>query len=1173
MSQRSVVVTLEARYNNYVNGMNQAAAATDKAAASADKLGKSSTTMGNSTNIANGALARATAERTKMTVAGRNLQIAEMNLAKVRGTSRSTTQQVLQAENAVDKARLGYQKSADNYREALIRGKEAQIQATDAAARDTAIRHEQAASVDRVAGSFMKSGAVLVGLVGLTAKAAMDWQTAWAGVTKTVDGTPEQMAELEKGLRGLARTLPQTHQEIAQVAETAGQLGVARKDVLGFTKTMLDLGQSTNLTSDEAATAIAQISNVTGLLKTQGADGVRRFASTLVELGNNGASTEKQIVRMAQYMMGAAVTAGASNQDLLALSNTLASMGVRAELGGGVTTRVLLKMNSAVKAGGKEIKAWSALAGVSSREFATAFSQSPVKALDLVTKGLNKVNKSGGDVSGALSSIGLKGTQNTQVMLSLANSGNLLSESLDMANKAWNENSALTEEATKRYATAESRVKIAWNNIKDAAITAGQTILPAIAQMADGVAGIAQGFGSIPAPVQGAVVAFSALAGAGLLAVGGIMKGVKSFGEFRDAMDSLTASGSKVPGMLGTIAKAAGVAAAAYAAFTTAASVAAATNESSTASVGKFLNAIQGGAKNSRKSLDSINDGFKNINKITGDAATSGFTAVNDLDSALKRLFNPTFMDQSDDFWNTVFGQKANSGSERTKAAISELDSAIATMASSGHADDAAAAINKVLDAAKAQGKGFNDILPLFPKYADAARAAASANGQTQLSQEELEKAMLNGIAATDAAGGAAKDTGNAFEEAGKQASQSAKEIQDMYDAMFAAANLMISSNDSQIAYQETLAAFPDKMKQFASGAGVMSDALTKTGDDFDRTSERGREANKTFNDFAVKGQKQFIDMAKSGRYSQEELAKALQGTYDALKKAADGMTTTDAQADALARQVLNIPTGVDIKTWISSQAEEGADATTEAVNGVPKKVDVSTKMDKNVWSVATDTTKAVKGIPPTAKVQSWMSTDGMRVANATDSAVKNIKPKAEVSSWMSTAAQSVAWATRDAVNSIPSYKEVKIRTIQESIQEVIKVTTNVFKGKATGGSIDGSGPKGVDSVPIMAAPGEHMLTAQEVDMMGGQGAVYAFRAALRNGGGMPQQYLAEGGAVGRQTSARSLMLPPAPQTVHAAPTRTVTQQFFGIDNPYAVAQYARQRESGNTVIEGSRLG
>lgn len=66
--------------------------------------------------------------------------------------------------------------------------------------------------------------------------------------------------------------------------------------------------------------------------------------------------------------------------------------------------------------------------------------------------------------------------------------------------------------------------------------------------------------------------------------------------------------------------------------------------------------------------------------------------------------------------------------------------------------------------------------------------------------------------------------------------------------------------------------------------------------------------------------------------------------------------------------------------------------------------------------------------------------------------------------------------------------------------------------GRERGGSITGPGAKGKDSQLIMAAPGEHMLTAGEVDMLGGQGGAYALRAAIR-AGAIPG--FENGGAVG----------------------------------------------------------
>lgn len=64
---------------------------------------------------------------------------------------------------------------------------------------------------------------------------------------------------------------------------------------------------------------------------------------------------------------------------------------------------------------------------------------------------------------------------------------------------------------------------------------------------------------------------------------------------------------------------------------------------------------------------------------------------------------------------------------------------------------------------------------------------------------------------------------------------------------------------------------------------------------------------------------------------------------------------------------------------------------------------------------------------------------------------------------------------------------------------------------RAAGGSITGGIP-GQDSVPILAMPGEHVLTTSDVDRLGGQSGVYRFRAALQ--AGLVRGY-STGGAVG----------------------------------------------------------
>ncbi len=56
----------------------------------------------------------------------------------------------------------------------------------------------------------------------------------------------------------VAKELPASAVEIANAAEVAGQLGIKTEDI-SFSRTMIDMGESTNLSAEEAATAIAKI--------------------------------------------------------------------------------------------------------------------------------------------------------------------------------------------------------------------------------------------------------------------------------------------------------------------------------------------------------------------------------------------------------------------------------------------------------------------------------------------------------------------------------------------------------------------------------------------------------------------------------------------------------------------------------------------------------------------------------------------------------------------------------------------------------------------------------------------------------------------------------------------------------------------------------------------------
>lgn len=370
--------------------------------------------------------------------------------------------------------------------------------------------------------ALVMSGGMAIAM-GAAVKSAMDWESAFAGVEKTFDTTGLEageaaaaLGEMEDGLRDLAKELPASHKEIAAVAEAAGQLGIKRDAVLAFTETMIALGETTNLTADEAATSIAQFMNV---MRTAPGD-VDNLSSALVDLGNNGASTERDIIEIAQRLSGAGRMIGASEQDILALSSAMADLGIQAQLGGGAMSRQLRKINSAVLANGDGLEKWAHIANVSAKEFGDVWRRSPAEAMDLVAKGLGRVRDAGGDVAAALEEVGVKGTQDLDVLGRLAGAGDRISTSLGISNEAWEKNVALQEEAAKRYGTTESQMQITKNKINDLGIELGDRLLPVVSFVVDKVGALADVFSNLPAGAQIGITALGGVATAGLGIIG-----------------------------------------------------------------------------------------------------------------------------------------------------------------------------------------------------------------------------------------------------------------------------------------------------------------------------------------------------------------------------------------------------------------------------------------------------------------------------------------------------------------------------------------------------------------------------------------------------------------------------------------------------------------------------
>ncbi len=328
--------------------------------------------------------------------------------------------------------------------------------------------------------SFMVT-APIVGAGVAAGKASIDFESAFAGVRKTVDATEEEFKRFEHEIREMSKQLPATATEIAGVAEAAGQLGIDNDAIMGFTRTMTDLGVATNMSSEQAATALARLANITQMPQSE----FDRLGATIVDLGNNLASTESEIVEMGLRLAGAGKQIGLTEAEILAFAGSLSSVGIEAEAGGSAFSRVMIEMSQAVMTGSKNLDTFAGVAGMTTGQFKSSFEKDAAGALASFIEGLGKMSAAGKNTFAVLDDLKLSEIRVRDALLRASNAGDLFRNSLELGTRAWEENTALTEEAEQRYETTASKLKMLGNRIVDSAITLGDTLVPVLMSALD----------------------------------------------------------------------------------------------------------------------------------------------------------------------------------------------------------------------------------------------------------------------------------------------------------------------------------------------------------------------------------------------------------------------------------------------------------------------------------------------------------------------------------------------------------------------------------------------------------------------------------------------------------------------------------------------------------------
>ncbi|CAN5850828.1 hypothetical protein BH18ACI5_BH18ACI5_04450 [soil metagenome] len=369
----------------------------------------------------------------------------------------------------------------------------------------------------------------LVGAAIAATKFATDFESSFAGVRKTVKATDAQFEVLSAGFRQMAKQIPVGVNELNKIGEIGGQLGVPRQNLLDFTRVIAEIGVTTNLSTEDAATAFARFANITNMPMSE----LRRLGDVVVNLGNNLATTESEIVDFGLRIAGAGELAGMSEGRIMAIGAAFSSVGIQAEAGGTAVSKVIADMMSAVATGGKDLAQFGAMSGLGAQGFAKMFDQDSSGAFLSFIEG---VGKQGRNALPMLNAMGIDDQRQLRAMLSLAiaeskqGGTSLLADAFGFAD---NSQGALAKEAGERFKTFASQLKLLKNEAYDVGISFGNVLIPALTRMTPAIsaalgmfASLAQWFSGLPGSVQTGTLAFLGIVaaiGPVAIAVGSIL--------------------------------------------------------------------------------------------------------------------------------------------------------------------------------------------------------------------------------------------------------------------------------------------------------------------------------------------------------------------------------------------------------------------------------------------------------------------------------------------------------------------------------------------------------------------------------------------------------------------------------------------------------------------------
>ena len=325
--------------------------------------------------------------------------------------------------------------------------------------------------------SEVMGAAASLGVVVLPIKMATDFESSMADVRKVVDfDTPQQFQQMQQDLLAMTHRIPMAGKELAAIAASGGQLGIARQDIAGFTETVAKMSVAFDMSADAAGDSMAKLANVYQIPIAQ----IGKLGDAINHLSNSSPAKASDIVTALGRVGGVAKQFGLTELQTASLANAFISLGKPPEVAGTAINGMLTKLMTADK-GGRKFQAALKAMGISAQELKANIAKNGEQALVDFLQQINKLPKA--KQMGTL--VDLFGLEYADDVAVLAGSIETYQKSINALKETGKDGKpafagSMDKEFAARSATTANNWQLFKNQMAHLAISIGSVMLPAV---------------------------------------------------------------------------------------------------------------------------------------------------------------------------------------------------------------------------------------------------------------------------------------------------------------------------------------------------------------------------------------------------------------------------------------------------------------------------------------------------------------------------------------------------------------------------------------------------------------------------------------------------------------------------------------------------------------------